>query len=285
MRFEHLAPVSLKEAISLLTKHGKNARIIAAGTDLLLQIRAKQIKPQYVIDITGIPELDYVSYDRQHGLRIGALTTVRTLQRSAEVRERYPIISQATSQMASVAIRNVATIGGNLCNAAPSADSAPSLIALSARARIIGPDKERIVLLEDFFTGPGQTVLEEGEILTEIQIPATVPGTRGRYIKHAIRGSVDMAIVGVAVVIVIEPSDKICQDIRIALGAVAPTPVRAFTAEEVIRGKQINEDLIARAAQVASDGINPRPGVRASTGYKKEMVKVFTQQALTELVS
>ncbi|MBA7693995.1 Carbon monoxide dehydrogenase medium chain [subsurface metagenome] len=282
MRFEYLEPTTIEEAISLLTKHGGNAKVIAGGTDILLQIRGKQIRPQYVVDITSIPGLDCINYDEEHGLRLGALTTIRTLQRSAELREKYPIIPEAASQMASVAIRNMATLGGNLCNAAPSADTAPPLIGLSARAKIIGPNGERVVPLEDFFTGPGSTVLEQTELLTEIQVPIPVLGTKGKYFKHTIRGN-DMAIVGVAVVVVMSPEDRVYQDIKITLGAVAPTPLRAYEAENIIRGKQINESLINRSAQAASDGINPRPGVRASTWYKKEMVKVFTQQALTEL--
>jgi carbon-monoxide dehydrogenase medium subunit len=186
--------------------------------------------------------------------------------------------------MASIAIRNVATIGGNLCNAAPSADTAPSLIVLSAIAKIVGPDGERRVPLEKIFIRPGRTVLELDELLTEVQVPVPVFGTKGVYFKHSMRGSADMAIVGVAVIVVMEPENKVCKDIRIALGAVATTPVRAYGAEDIIRGKWIDDDLINKCAKAASDGINPRLGVRASTEYKKEMVKVFTRCALHELI-
>lgn len=175
IKFTYLEPKTTEEAISLLDKHGDKARVIAGGTDLLIQVRNKVINPKQVIDIGYISSLDYIDYDDNRGLRIGALTTIRALETSAMLQKRYPVISQAASQLGSFAIRNVATIGGNLCNAAPSAETAPALMALSASARIIGPNGEGIVPLEDFFTGPGTTVLEKGELLVEIQVPVLPP--------------------------------------------------------------------------------------------------------------
>ena len=283
MRFEYLEPATIEEAVSLLTKYDGRAKVIAGGTDLVVQMREKAVKPDYVIDIVNIPGLDYINYDEKQGLSIGALTTISSLEKSAELRMKYPVISLAASKLGSVAIRNLGTLGGNLCNAAPSAEMAPALIGLSADAKIVGPGGERIVPLENFFTGPGSTVLKKGGLLVEVQVPVSLPGTRGVYLKHAIRGMVDLAIVGVAVVIVIEPRDGVCQDIKVTLGAVAPTPMRAHSAEGVIKGRRIDEGLIEKSAEAASAEARPISDVRASAEYRSEMVKVFTRWALRQV--
>lgn len=283
MRFNYLEPATVEEAVSLLSKYDGKARAIAGGTDLLVQIRGKTIKPEYVVDIGYIPGLDYINYDEKQGLSIGALATIRAIEKSDKLCRIYPVISQAAGLLGSVAIRNVATIGGNLCNAAPSADTAPPLIGLSARARIIGPGGERLVSLEDFFTGPGETVLKAGELLLEIQVPVPPPGTRGVYLKHG-RSAVDLATVGVAVVMALE-SGGVCRDVKIVLGAVAPTPMRAKKAEGVLRGKKVEPALVEEAAQVASGEAQPITDVRASAEYRKEMVKVFTRRAIGQITA
>ena len=282
MRFEYLEPANIPEAIALLERYDGKAKIIAGGTDLLVQMRRRTIKPEYVINIGNIQGLDYIRYDENEELKIGALTTIRTLERSAEVQQRYPVIPQAASRMASVGVRNLATLGGNLCNAAPSADTAPALIALSARAKIVGPKGERVVLLEDFFTGPGSTILGKGEILTEIQVPVLQPRTGTTYLKHDIRGTLDLAIVGVAAAITLEPRRELCQEAKVVLGAVAPTPMRVRQAEEILKGKEIDDTLIEKSAQVASDESQPITDVRAPADYRSEMVKVFTRRAIKE---
>lgn len=284
MRFEYIEPTTIQEAISSLVKYDDRAKVIAGGTDLLVQMREKTIRPDYVVDITNIPGLDYINYDEKQGLSIGALTTIRSLEKSAELRMKYPVISLAASKLGSVAIRNLGTLGGNLCNAAPSAEMAPALIGLSANAKIVYPGGERIVPLENFFTGPGTTLLKKGEILVKIQVPIPSPNTKGIYLKHAIRESIDLAIVGVAVITTLESKNKVCKDIKIVLGAVAPTPMRACNAEEVIRGKRMDENLIEKSAEVASSEAKPITDVRASAWYRTEMVKVLTRQALREFL-
>lgn len=283
MRFQYLEPTSIEEAISILSEYDGKAKIIAGGTDLLVQIRNKTIRPEYLVDISRIPKLDYK--EENGGLRIGALTTIRALEKSAELHQRYPVISQAAGQLGSVAIRNMGTLGGNLCNAAPSAETAPALIGLSARAKIVSPDGERVVPLENFFVGPGETVLKKGELLVEIQVPPMLPDTKAVYLKHAIRGTIDLAIVGVAAIVTLEPGSNICKDIKLVLGAVAPTPMRARQAEEIIRGKKIDDALIDKCAQVASDESRPITDVRASQWYRKEMVKVLTRRAIKEAIA
>jgi len=262
---------------------GSGIYLDSGGTDLLVQIRGKAIKPEYVVDIGYIPKLDYINYDEKQGLKIGALTTIRAIEKSEKLRQLYPVISQAAGLLGSVAIRNVATIGGNLCNAAPSADTAPPLIGLSAKARITGSGGERLVSFEDFFTGPGETVLKAGELLLEIQVPVPPPGTKGVYLKHS-RSAVDLATVGVAVIMALE-SGGTCRDVKIVLGAVAPTPMRAKKAEEMLRGKKIEPALIEEAAQVASGEAQPITDVRASAEYRKEMVKVFTRRAIEQIIA
>jgi len=283
MRFNYLEPATIEEAVSLLSKYDGKAKAIAGGTDLLVQIRNKAIKPEYVVDIGYISGLDYINYDEKQGLKIGALTTISAIEKSGKLRQVYPVISQAAGLLGSVAIRNVATIGGNLCNAAPSADTAPALIGLSARARIAGSGGERLVSLEDFFTGPGETVLKAGEMLLEIQVPVPPPDTKGMYLKHG-RSAVDLATVGVAVIMALE-SGGVCRDVKIVLGAVAPTPMRAKKAEEVLRGKKVEPALIEEAARVASGEAQPITDVRASAEYRREMVKVFTRRAIGQIMA
>src|SRR4030042_432129 len=247
MRFEYREPESIEEALAILSQYQGKSKIIAGGTDLMLQIRNKAIRPEYVVDITRIPGLDYITFDDQQGLRLGALTTIRGLETSVELQRKYPVISQVCSQLGSVAIRNVATVGGNLCNALPSAETSQVLLALSAQVRIIGPSGERILPLEDFFTGVAQTVLQPDELLLEILVPKLFPRPSGVYIKHSPRGPIDLAIVNITVLMTLEPDKRICREARIVLGAVSPTPLRARKAENILKGHKIDEALIDRA--------------------------------------
>lgn len=279
-KFEYFAPKTIEEACSLLAQYKGEARILAGGTDLLVKMKNRRTVPSYLINIKNIPDLDYFHYDEEAGLRIGALTTLEAIKTSPLVRRRFDILGQAASVMGSVEIRNQGTIGGNLCNAAPSAETAPALIALSARAKIVGPAGERTVALEDFFTGPGETVLQSGEILTEVQIPNPPPRSGGVYLKYSIR-KMDIAAVGVGVLFTLNGGES-CADIKIALGAVAPTPIRARKAEEVIRGQQPTEELMARAAQVAAEESRPITDIRSRAEKRKEMVGVLTRQAIEQ---
>jgi len=223
-----------------------------------------------------------MGYDDEGTLSIGALATIRALEISAQVNERHPVISQAAGQLGSVAIRNVGTVGGNLCHASPAADTAPALIALGARAKIAGPAGIRTTALENFFTGPGRTILERGEILTEIQVPAIAPDTKGVYFKHAIRGASDLAIVGVAVVANFDGGR--CRSLRVALGAVAPTPIRATGAERLLEGREPDQALIEVAARAAADESRPITDIRGSAEYRREMVQVFVRTAIKSLL-
>jgi aerobic carbon-monoxide dehydrogenase medium subunit len=282
MRFQYLQPLTLQEATSLLAEKDGEAKVIAGGTDLINLIRTKTIRPRFVVDIGRIPGLGHVQYDTDGALSIGALATIRDLETSHEVKQRHPVIAQAAAQLGSIAIRNVATIGGNLCHASPAADTAPALITLGATLKIVGPAGERTVALEDFFTGPGRTILQRGEILAEVCVPPMQPDSKGVYLKHASRGAADLAIVGVAAVGAMDRG--VCRNVKIALGAVAPMPMRAREAERVLDEKEINDALIEQAAKAAATESRPINDVRASADYRNEMVKVLTRWAIGRVI-
>jgi len=279
-KFEYLSPKTIKEACRLLAKHKDKARVVAGGTDLLVIMKHKEVTPQYVIGLKGIPNLDYIKADAK-GLRIGALATLKSVADSRDVRKRFPFLADTARKMATAQIRNMGTIGGNLCNAAPSADTAPPLICLGAKAKLVGPNKERVVALEKFFAGPGKTVLRAGEILTEIQLPNQPAHTGGAYLKLS-RLAVDLAVVGVAALVTLKGKDGLCSEARIALGAVAPTPVRANKAEGMIKGKKIKDDIIEKASRMAAQEARPITDVRGSAFYRKEAVKVLTTRAIRQ---
>ncbi len=279
-KIEYFTPKTIEEARSLVLKYKGEAKIIAGGTDLVVQMKHKEVLPRHIINIRGISGQDYIVHDEKEGLRIGAMATIRSIEVSPVVRERFNILAQAASELGSAQVRNRATIAGNLCNAAPSAETAPPLIVLGAKAKILGADGERTVPIENFFTGPGQTVLRPDEILVEIQVPNLLPRSSGVYIKHTIRKALDLAIVGVAVIVTLD-GDTL-SDVKIALGAVAPTPVRATRAEDVLRGNQIDDDLLQKAAQTAFNQCSPIDDIRSSAEYRCKMIKVLVPRAIKQ---
>ncbi len=263
----------------LLEEYGQRAKIIAGGTDLVLNARARLVDPEYVIDITGIPSMCRIEDDNGE-VRIGAAVTVRDVSESSLIKERYPLLATACSLVGSVGIRNVATIGGNVCRASPSSECSPPLLCLGAEARVSGPRGERTISLDECFLGPGCTTLAADEVLCEILLPASRPGTRSVYLKHSQRGSIDLAIVGVAAMGTFAAGDGTCEDIRLALGAVAPTPMRARGAEAMLQGRVLEDGVLAAAAEAAAGETSPISDIRASAEYRREMVGVFVQRAL-----
>ena len=281
--FEYLKPTTLKETFELIERHNGNSEILAGGTDLFVMMKYAKIRPQYVIDVKDIPELSGLSMNSQGGLSIGALTTIRALETSKEVRDNFRIISEAAGIMASVQVRNRATVGGNICHASPSAEMAPPLIALGSKARIIGKGGERVVGLDEFFTGPGKTVLGQGELLAGIEVPKAKAGVGSSYKRIAARKALCIATVNVGVEVEVD-SSGICRDARIALGAVAPIPMRARGAEGMLIGQRIDDELILRASERAMEESKPIDDVRSSGEYRKEMVKVMTKRALQQAI-
>jgi carbon-monoxide dehydrogenase medium subunit len=280
-KFEYLAPQNVREACKLLSKYKGKAKVIAGGTDLLVKMKDRGITPQYLIGIKNITDLDYINYDKVSGLRIGALTNNQSLTNSTIVREKFAILAMAAAEIGTPQIRNMGTVGGNLCNAAPSADTASPLIALGAKVKLVSSKRERTIDLEEFFTGPSETVLKHGELLTEIQVPNLPPRTGGTYLKLFSRGAIDIATVGVAVMLTLGRNES-CESVRIVLAAVAPTPLRARLTEEVIKGKRVEDGIVEKAAQVAVEEARPISDVRSSAEYRGEMVRVLTKQAIIE---
>jgi len=278
-RFEYIEPVTLDEAVALLGEHSGKASLLAGGTDLLVEIKEHLREPDYVINIKKIEGLHTLTYNDKDGLIIGSLTTVREVEKSTDVNEKYAGLAQAASALGSIQVRNRATVAGNICRASPSADTLPSLIADGAAVKLFGRDGERVLLLEEFFTGPGKTQMAADEILVEIAVPPPSPHTGKAYIKHGRRKAMELATVGVAVTLTLDSGD-ICSDVRIVLGAVAPTPIRALKAEAVLRGKVVDERVIEEAAVRARAESRPISDVRSSASYRREMVYVQSRRAL-----
>lgn len=291
--FTYLQPATLPEALEILRERGSEAKLVAGGTDLLVKMKRRVLTPSCLVSLRGVRELDFLDIGPD-GLRIGALTTLAALAKHPGVRQFYPVLAATAAKMASSQVRNLATVGGNLCNAAPSADLAPPLIALEASVIIQGRQGIRRVDLEQFFTGPGTTVLDSGELVTEIHLPFPAEGTRAVYLKHGIRKAMDIATVGAAVTI--RPwktngnsrsgTGDVCLqagmgkwEARIVLGAVAPTPIRVRSAEAFAAGG-FDRDNILKAANAAAEASRPIDDVRSSAFYRQEMVRILVKRAL-----
>ena len=278
-RFEYLEARTLRQAIGMLQRHGPEARIVAGSTDFLVRWRAGFWHPDYVVNIQHIPGLVRVTYSRRNGLRLGALVTIQTLEQHPAIRQNYPALAAAAASFAGVQVRNLATVGGNICNASPSGDTLPALLAYGAECRLSGPDGHRQVPLDELFTGPGQTVLSQDEVLTEITLPPPAPNTGSLYIKHSPRGAMDIATVGVASAVTVDRSG-VCTGARIALGAVAATPLRASAAEELLVGKRLDAEVLQAAADAAMARATPIDDVRGTADYRRQMVGVLTRRTL-----
>lgn len=278
--FDYFAPQSLGDATSLLRRYGTKARLLAGGTDLLLRLERRLIETGIVVDLKKIRALRGIKANRK-GLRIGAVTLMEEIASSPLVQGRYGIIAKGAAAVGSIQTRNRATLGGNLCNASPAADTAPPLIALSARARIAGSRRDREVPLEEFFLAPGKTCLQPNELLKEIFIPSPA-GRSGGSFQRCTRTAMDIALVNCAVFLSLVSKREIIADIRIALGAVAPTPVRAQPAEDLLKGKRPDKDAIEEAAERAVASVSPIDDVRSSASYRREMVRVLTRRAIEE---
>jgi len=277
--FQYVAPRTLDEACSLLAEHPKEASALAGGTDLLVKMKQRRIVPRYVVNLKAILGIDYITYDENDGLRIGALTTIQSLKNSITVRRHCRILAQAAGVESSVQIRNVATLGGNIANASPAADAPLALIALGASLVLTRAGGMREVLLENFFVGPGQTVLQPGEIISEIRVPPLRARTGGAYLKHAMRRT-DIAIVSVAVLARL--GKEVCDDVKIALGSVAPTAFRTKRAEQLLTGKRITDELAGEAARAAMEESRPIDDIRGYAEYRLKTVFDITRQAIIE---
>lgn len=282
-KFDYLRPKTIEEAIFLLSQHKKDAKLFAGGTDLFPQMKRRQINnPKFLIDIKELKELNYITNNDNEGLRIGALATISVVEKSPIIKEKFSALAQAAYVMASPQVRNRGTIAGNICNAVPSADSAPALLSLGAKIKAISTKGERTINIEEFFTGRCETVLTDEELLYEIQIPPVPSNSKSIYLKLSPRHSMDLPIVGVAVLAI--SKDGVCKDIRISLGAVAPTPIRAKAAESILKGEKFNDQVIEKVAETAAGESRPITDHRASAEYRRDMVKVLVKRAINQII-
>ena len=279
--FEYAAPQSLQEAVALLSEANGEARPLAGGTDLITQMKENRRSLSLVVDVKKIPELNVLSYNGS-GLHIGAAVSCTKIASFGPVSVHYPALAEACTLVGSYQIQNRAALGGNFCNAAPSADAVPPALSYGARLLLEGPNGQRELPAEDFFAGPGQTVLEKGEILVEIILPVPASNSGAAYLRFIPREEMDIAVAGVGSFIQLSPDNKTCEQARITLAAVAPTPVRAKEAEAFLAGKTLEETTIEQAGELAAQAASPISDVRGSAAYRIELVKVLTRRTLTK---
>lgn len=272
------APKSLDQALSLLAAAGDKGRLLAGGTDLIIQMRAGVKQPEHIIDAKTIPELQVLSFDPQHGLRLGAAVACCKIIEDPVLQQHYPGLVEATGLIGSDQILSRASIGGNLCNGSPAADTTPALIALAAVCHIAGPKGTRTVPVEDFVVSPGRTVLEPNEILVELRIPPPKPHSSDCYLRFIPRNEMDIAVVGVGSAVTLDGDT--CTAARIGLGAVAPTPLFAKEASASLVGKRLDDAAINTAAELAQKIAKPITDMRGTAEYRTHLVGVLTRRTL-----
>jgi CO/xanthine dehydrogenase FAD-binding subunit len=299
-KFEYFKPKSLEEALTLLAQYGEKAKLIAGGTDVIVMIKQKTMAPDVLISLQGIPGLDQIMFNGS--LSIGPMVTHRIIEKSELIKKDFSALADAVSWLGSVQIRNVATIGGNISTAAPSADTATPLLVLDTDIKIKNLKEERAVPIEAFFKGPGETVLKPGEMIKELVIPKPLPHTGSAYYKLQRRLALDLPILGVSVLISLdknkitcsdmlcttspissilhkmEEDEIVCKEIRIALGVAAPTPMRATRAEALLRNKKLSDELLDEAAETAAKEAQPRDSIRGEAWYRKDMIRVLVKR-------
>ena len=277
--FEYLCPTSIAELVKVLSRYDGKARVLAGGTDLLVTMQQGRLQPEYLVSLKNLPNLSYIREQKNGGVKMGSMTLLREIESSPLLQKKYPLFSKAAEWIGSTQVRWRATCGGNLCNGAPSADLAPPLICLGTKAVLTGKAK-RTILLEQFFLGPGQTALKKGEFLQELVIPPLARGAFGTYLKFT-RSAMDIAVVGVATVASFKKGGE-CIGLKICLGAVAPTPLRAVAAEKIGLGKTWSEDVVGAIARMASQEAKPIDDIRGTIYFRRNLVEVLTKRALLE---
>jgi aerobic carbon-monoxide dehydrogenase medium subunit len=277
---DYFEPKSVDEALSLLAKYGEQAKVIAGGTDVMVDIKYKE-EPGCLVNIKKIPGLNSIQ-ENGGSLRIGPLTTIRTIETSTVVRDKLPVLWESCHQFASLQIRHTATIGGNICRASPSGETLAPLLVLEAKAKIAFSDGEKTEPFTSFFQGPGKSSVGSKGLLTGIDVSYPAPSSRGVYLKHAVRGAMDIAMVGVAVLVTPDAGKNSFQDVCIGLGAVAPTPIRATKTEAMLRGKPLNAALVKEAAAMAASESSPISDQRSSAENRRWIVEALTRRGLQQ---
>ncbi|MXV77693.1 xanthine dehydrogenase family protein subunit M [Candidatus Poribacteria bacterium] len=278
--FEYIAANTVSEVVTLLDEKGENARILAGGTDLIVQVREGKRNLDWMIDIKSIPEVNEIDYNADSGLTLGAAVPCYQIYAVEDICDAYPGLIDATTIIGGTAIQGRAAIGGNLCNASPAADAIPPLIVLKATCVIAGPNGEREIPVEDFCTAPGQTVLEKGEMLVSIKIPAPQENSSSYYLRFIPRNEMDIAVVGAGASVVLDAAKERFISARIALAAVAPTPLFAEEASTLLAGREISDSVIDEAAQAAQSISRPISDMRGTAEQRTHLVGVLTRRAL-----
>ena len=276
-RFDYIAPTSVEEVVAILAKGGKDTCVMAGGTDLLVKIRHRMISPKRIVSLKRIAGLDAIAFNRNKGLTIGATALLADVATHKSIRRHYPTVAEAAGATANVQVRNMGTVVGNLCNASPSADNAPTLMAMGATVNISGPQGSRDMALNQFFRGPGATALRTGEIVTSIFVPLPPAGAGTAYYSLSQRGKLDCSAVGVGTMVTL--IGKRCTDARLVIGACAPVAMRTRGAEKILTGQTLTDARIRDAARSASEATSPITDVRASAPYRWKMVTVLTIRA------
>ncbi len=283
-RFEYVSAATLAEALRLKTRYGKDAQLLAGGTDVVVKMKMDRAAPRALIDIKRVKQLGGpIKMLGKNSVVIPPLTTLADIARSPLLSRQFPVLPRTALLMASPQVRNRATVGGNLANAAPSADMAPPLIALRAIVKVMTSRGTRTMPLEDFFTGPGQTVLGATGILGTITVPLPLRGSRTAYVAHTVREAMDLSIASAAVSV--QMSGKAVTAARFVLGAVAPVPLVVPGACAALVGTRADKKDVARAAQICAEAASPITDVRASAGYRREIVRIVVARALAEVLS
>ena len=277
--FQYITPGTLNEALKLLAKHGHAAQLLAGGTDLIVKMRVRRSRPELVLDAKRIPELNVLKLDAK-GLTIGAAVSCRRIYLDERIAARYPALIDCTMLVGGIQIQGRATVGGNLCNAAPSADTIPALIALGAVAHLRGPKGKRQLPVEEFCLAPGKTALRKGEMLIHLRIPKPAKNSGACFLRFIPRNEMDIAVVNAAASVVLDAKGKKFLSARVAIGAAAPIPLYVEEAGAVLAGESVSENMIGEAARIASLAVRPITDMRGTIEQRKHLVKVLTARAL-----
>jgi carbon-monoxide dehydrogenase medium subunit len=274
---EYVRVSELDEALRLLSRK-EDVKVLAGGTDLVVDMKIGRYRPKTVIDISGIKDLRYI-VDEGDKVRIGALTRMQDIVESPVIREKLPVLAEAVSMLGSWQIRNMATVGGNLCNASPAADSAPPLLVHEARIKLASIEGTREIPITEFFVGPRKTAMYKTELLQEVIVPYDADFAKSySYVKLGRRNAFTLSVVAVATVLKVR--DGVFEDVRIALNAVAPTPVRARSVESFLKGREVGSEAIEKASELVLNDISPISDVRASAEYRKHASKILVKDTL-----
>lgn len=279
--FEYFEPTTIDEAVEVLSSRGEEAKVLAGGQSLLPMMSARLVTPRFLVGLSAISELKRMDWDDQQGLRLGAMVTQRTIEHSPLVREKCLVLAETASKIASIHVRNMGTIGGNLAHNLVGSDPPATLIALGGEIGVTSTRGKRTIPADEFFTGYMETVLQPDELLTEVRIPPLAPGSAAVYLKHTVR-AVDPALVGIALVAVRNGHSGSWSDVRIGVSGVSEAPLRLRSAEDVLRGRALDDATIKEAARLAMDEIDPMTDAHGSANYRRKMTGVILGRAVRQ---